>query len=269
MLLNMKTIYTTLPIYDSLAKQAYQRAKRAVTRPPIAISCPEDELPSFQWLDQGDGATSVVRIDLVDENGIVTNITSYFATMPTRHALIADAYFVYAGGALNSSLPCGLGYLKLTTNNALTYYSEWFKAEDVTDYLKIDFYNTCDFYNILYHSGFTQTLWFESETMETSYPIEEEGVKNGEGTFVRTFARQTKKYMVRTLKMPDYMVDVFNRMKLHDTVILTDLQGDENDVYNLEVDHEWLFDDKYYALITLIFDYNETAVVMGCCNNLT
>ncbi len=141
----------------------------------------------------------------------------------------------------------------------LRHYSE--------KYLTIDFHNDCDLGDILYQDGFTQTIWFESETMEPTFPQEEEGVKNGEDRFVRTFARQVKKYLVRTFEMPDFMVDVFNRMKLHESIELTDLDGDTNDVYNLEVDHEYTGDDKYYAKVELIFDYDEAVVIAGCCND--
>jgi hypothetical protein len=123
--------------------------------------------------------------------------------------------------------------------------------------------------DILYHNGFVQTLWFESETIESSFPQEEEGENNGDGRFVRTFARQVKKYLAHTKQMPDYMVDVFNRLKLHDNVELTDLVGDNHKIYNLEVDHEWLFDDKYYAKLDLTFDYNEAIIIGACCENLT
>jgi len=270
----MKTIYTTLPIYDSLAKQAYERSKRAGMDRPIPIICPITELPSFQWMDNGDGCSSVSSIELVDFYGDSTDITGYFASMPISHPITGDIYFVYIGGALNSSLPCGLGYLKITMNSAKVYYSEWFDAEGVynglgysSKYLQIIFTNTYDFGDILYHTGFTQKAWFESETMEQSYPTDEEGSKDGRGMYIRTFARQVKKYLARTVTMPDYMVDVFNRMKLHDTITLIDLVGDVNTVYNLEVEHEWLWDDKYYAKIELTFDYDETVVTSGCGNN--
>jgi len=270
----MKTIYTTLPIFDKLEKQVYQRARHAGMDQPKPIICPLNELPSFQWLDNGDGCLSVSTIELFDFYGNSTLITGYFASLPISHAITGDTYFVYIGGALNNSLPCGLGYLKITMNNAKKYYSEWFDAEDVyngigysSKYLIIDFTNTYDFGDIYYQSGFSQKLWFESETMESSYPVEEEGAKDGRGRFIRTFARQTKKYLARTVTMPDYMVDVFNRMRLHDTVTLTDLVGDTYDVYNLEVEHEWMGTDKYYAKIDLSFDYDETVVVSGCGNN--
>ena len=136
-------------------------------------------------------------------------------------------------------------------------------------YLTINFSNTCDIGDLVYQNGFEQTTWLETEAMEMSFPQEEEGQKNGEGGFVRTFARQVKKYLARTKALPAYMIEVFNRMKLHDTIEIIDQVGDINTAYNLEVDHEWLWDDKYYARADLGFDYDETFVVGGCCNNLT
>lgn len=264
----MKTIYTTLPIYDKIAKQAYERARKGGIDKPKPIHCPLDELPSFQWKDNGDLATSVSEILLIDIEGNAIDITAYFVTLPTLVALTSVSYFVYEGGVLLHAMDCGLKYLQITTDNAKVYYSDWFDVEDTTtDYLKISFTNTCDLGNILYQTGFVQKLWFKSEPMEAIFPMEEEGIKNGKGRVIRTFARQVKKYLVRTNMMPDYMVDVFNRMKLHDTVYMTDLVGDYNEMLNLEVDHEWVNQDKYYAMINLTFDYDEIFIVSGCCNN--
>jgi hypothetical protein len=263
----MKTIYTTLPIYDKKEKQCYERSKHAVKDSLIAIHCPVDELPAFQWKDDGDGCTSVSAVKLIDADASELDITTYFAALPSLFALTSGSYFIYKCVHLNTSMECGLHYLKITMNNAKVYYSEWFIADSVTNLLKITFYNTCDLYNIIYQDDFIQYLWFMSEPMEPSFPLEEEGIKNGEGTFVRAFARQTKKYTLKTFEMPDYMVDVFNRMKLHNNIEIIDLVGDTNDVYNLEVEHEWLWDANYYAIITLTFDYDETVIISGCCNN--
>ena len=268
----MKTLITTLPIYDKIAKQCYERSKHEAGMHPVI--CPIERLPSFMWLDDGDGATSITEVILYDESGVVSDITGDL-TIAT-HAVTGDVYFYYEGDDLSSALNPGIYYLKLTTDNAKVYYSEWFKADCVYDetdystkYLIINFSNTCDLGEILYHEGFTQTIWFQSDTMESSFPIEESGQNNGNGRFVRTFARQVKKYLTKTLAMPDYMVDVFHRLKLHDTVELIDLVGDTHDVYNLEVEHEWLFDDKYYAKLDLTFDYDEVVVISACCNNIT
>ena len=199
---------------------------------------------------------------------------------------LPQVYLVDPGVAIMSNqvaLAAGLNEITLTAtgtgdytlhinnNNTSTFaMSEIVVYREYSEkYLTINFSNTCDLGDILYDDGLLQTIWFESETMEPSFPQEEEGINNGDNRFIRAFARQIKKYVARTKEMPAFMVDVFNRMKLHDTVSLIDLVGDENTVYNLEVEHEWLDNDKYYTIITLTFDYDEAFVVAGCCNNLT
>jgi len=278
----MKTIYTVLPIYDRVIKQCYERGRAGISAAqPVPVICPLHRLPSFQWLDNGDGATSVTRVDTIELNGTTTNITGKF-TLPGmifRTATATDAYFTYSGDTLLSNLTEGIYYLKITMDNAKIYYSDWVHPTCVfsdsglpptatysTKYLIINFSNSCSIGNTFYPVGFTQTIWFESDTLENTYPMEEKGVENGEGRFIRTFARQMKKYTAKTKAMPDFMVDVFNRLKLHDAVTLTDLVGDTNTVFNLEVEHEWQGDDKFYARIDLTFDYDESIVIGGCCS---
>lgn len=385
----MKTIYTTLPIYDKIEKQCFQRARKAVTNKVVPVITPRHRLPSFQWKDESDGATTVLKIEMIDTAGAITDITTYFPELPVSFVITGDVYFQHKGETLKYLLDPGLYYLKIQAQDAggfyFYYWSEWFlvtcvytnlisswvndtynifdtsgtaittamegsavtniaqsgesfymrKGESVTlisyftlgyddipdvylehsnietfiaglnvitltateegltkvylksinttnfslsevfvfrnysaKYLTINFSNTCDLGDILYQDGFAQTVWFESETMEPSFPNEEEGQKNSDGKFFRTFARQVKKYLSRTMEMPDFMVDVFNRMKLHDTISITDLVGDTYTLHNLEVEHEWLWDDKYYAKIDLTFDYDETVLISACCSNI-
>ena len=270
----MKTIITTLPIYDKIAKQCYERSKRSGNG-IVPIICPRHRLPSFQWLDDTDGAASVTKIELINESLTATDITAKF-TLPDMIPL-EDDYFSYSGDTLLALLDEGLYYLKITMNDSHIYYSDWFRITCIFDdglppaitysdkYLIFNFTNNCDLGDISYANGFTQALCLESEPLESFFELDEEGQNNGEGRFVRTFARQVKKYVVRSGIVPDYMVDVFERMKLCGTVTLTDLVGDVHTVYNLEVEHEWLFNDKYYAKIDLTFDYDESVVVGACC----
>jgi hypothetical protein len=525
----MKTIYTSLPIYDRLEKQCFEKGKKGGFNTPVPIVCPRHRLPSFQWNAEADNMGAVTKVELIDQQGetyngntgikewtngtfdsvstngleilsavnmaaapdahnanmlttasynyhahagevirfkgtlditagtpstmpqiiffnnsgaegasvslaegvneithtvlansatlnpsdglqigitaiskvtftltdveiTVDTINQLFPTLPATTVLTTDTYYSYNGDTLNYLLPVGIYYLKITTANGFILYSDWFKVDCVYEniitvwtnvdydtfssnnttilsainnagtatmlssaisvtkgevitvvlfltsnsgelptvdiinssggaslsgipivlsaglnilnftiignatgqiinynaaaanfstsevlvqrsysekYLTINFHNDCDLGDILYSEGFDQTIWFESETMEPSFPQEEQGMTNGDGRFVRSFARQVKQYIARTKEMPSFMVDVFNRMKLHDTVELIDLVGDVNDVYNLEVGHQWIGDDKYYTNIDLTFDYNEAFVIAGCCNNLT
>jgi hypothetical protein len=384
----MKTIMTSLPIYDKIEKQWFERGKKGGVDKPVPVLSPRHRLPSFQWLDDGDGCNHVDKIELIERDLSSTNITTYFVALPSSHAITGDKYFSYDGDTLNYLIETGTYYLKITMDNNKIYYSDWFRTEciyenlltsllnvsydtfdidgisltsvintggddngssnlftvtsgetikimfnltlnsgqlptiyiansgwvlfsqvdavaglneltlvptfsgdaririrntaasnfstgeihvyreSISNYLIINFSNTCDIGDILYHDGFTQTLWLESEPMETTFPIDDKGVEDGEGRFIRTFARQVKKYSIKTKELPGFMVDVFHRMRLHDDIELTDLVGDDNEVYNLEVEHEWLWDDKYYAQISLTFDYNEVFIVAGCCNNI-
>src|SRR5512133_683476 len=67
----MKTIYTCLPIYDKVSKQCFRRATVAKTSgydKVVPTVTSRHRLPSFQWLDDGDGAASVSTIELMDIN---------------------------------------------------------------------------------------------------------------------------------------------------------------------------------------------------------
>ena len=161
--------------------------------------------------------------------------------------------------------------IRITNTSAANWStSEVLVMRDYSEkYIRIVFSNTCDLGDIVYDDGLEQTLWLETEPMENLYPLDEEGAKDGEGKFIRSFGRQVKKYIARTKEVPSFIIEVLYRMILHDSIELTDLVGDTNTVQNLEVEHEWLGDDKYYGKADLTFDYDEVFVIGGCCNNIT
>lgn len=384
----MKTIYTVLPIYDRLSKQCYERARHIGGDKDmiVPVITPQHCLPSFQWLDVSDAADHVDSIEMIDINGVSTDITTYFVTLPTGTAFGTDEYFYYSGDTLNWSLPPGIYYLKITMNNLYIYYSDWFQVEcvfpnlavsftsttydtftqytamsfraiqstpgseyaytneialnnvetltvifyysnisgqkptfylnnslghndaetinaglneftftteigatwgrfyflndDDTDYeisdftvirnysekyLKLSFSHSCNLGDIVYADDFEQVLYLESETMEPVFPYVEKGQENGYGKFIPTWQRQDKNFVIRTLLIPQFIVDVLHRLKLHDTITITDLVGDTSTIEDIEVEHEWQFDDKYYALATLTVGIGEEIVITGCC----
>lgn len=130
----MKTVYTTLPIYKALQDQYYERglANNAETR--AFVYCPKHRLPSFQWMDDGDGCASVTSVYLTDGE-TSTNITSYFPSLASNIELVTsvagDDYFIYGGTTLNYALPEGTWYLKITMDTNHVYYSDWFMVQCV------------------------------------------------------------------------------------------------------------------------------------------
>ena len=84
----MKTIYTTLPIYDKIEKQCYERSKRSGNG-IVPIVCPRHRLPSFQWKDDGDAVADGMRIDLINdqydgsEESLASTWTAFAGTYDT------------------------------------------------------------------------------------------------------------------------------------------------------------------------------------------
>ncbi|MEN6569060.1 MAG: hypothetical protein ABFC18_03505, partial [Rikenellaceae bacterium] len=188
---------------------------------------------------------------------------------------------MYLVGLSNEvQLTAGLNEITFTaTGNADTAYmtvtnktaGNWSITEAILiniyseKYLTINFSHSCNLGDLLYEDGLEQTLYLETEAMEPTFPYTEKGQENGYGQFVPTWQRQEKNYIIRTLLIPQFIVDVLHRLKLHDTVEIIDLVGDTWTVKSIDVEHDWQFDDKYYALATLTVDLNETIVITACC----
>ncbi len=384
----MKTVITTLPIYKALRDQCYERGKANGCPTFAPIQTPKHRLPSFQWMDDGDGATQVASIYLVDIAGILTDITSYFIALPTLYTSDAgDEYFIYNGDTLNYALPNGHYYLKIIMDTNHVYYSDWFTVDcvychfaeqfvnnsfdiftvdgttvssgidagagayaDSTPYqtvylgqqisvilyltsagattpsfsvvsasagvisnvatsvnglneltltttaaaedafirmqcsatcmfstseilvhtqfacgfVTLSFSNCCNLGDLLYEDDFYQTLWILSDNIEQTFPYAERGQENGEGRFIPTFRRQDKNYIIRLAIVPQFLVDVLYRLKMHDVITYIDQVGDAYNVESVDIEHEWIA-DKYYASVSIILDLGEGVNAWGCC----
>ena len=136
-------------------------------------------------------------------------------------------------------------------------------------YLKFEYWNTCDLGNIYYMGG--QHFWFylDGDVMEPFHEETEDGQENGDGDFIPTFRRGMKRYRIRTGLVPDYMVDAIQRMKLHDHIELTFKTGEIEQIYNVDVEMEWVFEKMcHQATVVLTFDMDEKIVIGACCDNL-
>lgn len=381
----MKTINIVLPIYDRLIKQPYERSKHAGIDDPVPVISARHHLPAWQYNVETTVVGAVTKIELVNREGVATDITTYFPTLSDDVTVGTDTYYKYDGDTLNYLLPAGLFYLQITHANGYVYYSDWILVDcvytnvidswqyhtydtytisgtaivsavqttagskvmqtsyfttyigetinilfnfhqvsgqkptfwfsdgtatqtitfaeganqltvttvrdstqcsfnfmndaasswSITEffvyrnysekYLKLAFEHSCDLGEITYDDGFSQVLYLETETMEPTFPYTEKGQENGYGQFVPTFQRQDKLYLIRTGLIPQFIVDVLHRLKLHDTVTLTDLVGDSWTVKEIDTEHEWQFQDRYYAIATITVNLGEGIVVTGCC----
>jgi hypothetical protein len=203
----------------------------------------------------------------------------------TQHSGAAPTMYIYYGGVISDihTVTAGLNdHTFVTTagydtarlyidNDAGANFSmtEVLVMRTYSDkYLSIDFKHSCNLGEIIYEDGFEQILFLETETMEPVFPYTEKGQENGYGQFIPTFQRQEKNYVIRTLLIPQFIVDVLHRLKLHDTIAITDLVGDLWTVKSIDVEHEWQFSDKYYATAILTVDVGEEIVTTACCTDI-
>lgn len=120
----MKTIFASLPFYDSTDKQDVNR-----TFATQHIHCPTNELPSFLINCESD-TIATVDVYLVDCDGTETDITSYLPEDPYEVTVDSDAYLQYDGGVLLTELPQGVYYLRVETSGK-SYYSEHLTVSNI------------------------------------------------------------------------------------------------------------------------------------------
>ena len=124
------------------------------------------------------------------------------------------------------------------------------------DYLKIEYTNTYDFLErILYQKGFRQILYLDADVKKPEYPIEEEGVENGEKEFNPTFLKWQKRYQFEVYA-PEFLVDALTTLPLHDNVWITFQNDESNLITDIDVDVDWE-------------DLGETEKTHGCFAKVT
>ena len=185
--------------------------------------------------------------------GVISNVATSTAglnelTLTTTQA--ADDVFIRIQNT---------GVANFTTSEILIY------TQYACGYVTLSFSNCCNLGNLLYEDDFVQTLWLKSDNIEQAFPYVEKGQENGEGRFIPTFRRQEKTYIIRTDIIPQFLVDVLHRLKMHDVMTYVDQVGDAWNVQSVDVEHEWQFEDKYYATASITLDLGEEIVAFGCC----
>jgi len=231
-------------------------------------------------IDAGAGAyadsTPVQSVYFGQTISVILYLTTSGATMPS-FSVVSTSLGVISNVATAAA---GLNELTLITTRAVDDCAIRMQTSGATNFstteilihtqyacgfVTLSFSNCCNIGDIIYENDFVQTLWIKSDNIEQQFPYVEKGQENGDGKFVPTFRRQEKMYMIRTEEIPQFLVDVLQRLRLHDVITYIDQVGDAFNVETVETEHEWVFEDKYYATASITLDLGESVVVMGCC----
>lgn len=207
---------------------------------------------------------------------LITNLTLNSGQVP-KIKLYSDGLEISAEYALAS----GINDISITATGDseeayITLYNTGASNFSLTDvqlirtfsdqYLTFIFSHSCDIGDYYYSGGLEQTMYLETEPLEPNFPYVEKGLENGFGTFIPTWQRQDKTYIIRTLYVPQFIVEVLHRLKIHDSVEIIDLVGDEFTVESINTEQDWQGEDKYYALATITVNLGEKIIVTACCS---
>lgn len=254
----MKTIYASLPFYNSESKQDKVR-----TSSVIPVHCPKEELPPFLIKLTTDTVATITSIKLVSCTGVETDITSgYFSSFPSAIASTATAmgtYIQYNGGALAQNLPLGSYYLKLTKSDA-TYYSDWISVHNMSSpmekFCTIVFSNTDNIGDLRYEGSFAQKVWLDAVLNNPTHEIIATGEER-DGIFIAE--KMVSKYIHSIITyVPKGIYRCLVRLSQHDSITITDELGDTYtpDVGNITIDPpEWV--EFGIARIVIRFNDNE------------
>lgn len=106
---------------------------------------------------------------------------------------------------------------------------------------KLEWTNPCDLSDMFYQNGFKQVLYIDSDILkmcgalsEPNYDLTEEAVTSGENDVIPTFQHLEKRYQLSFLAN-EFMCDALTMLPMHDDVSLTDPNGIQSKIGDIEV----------------------------------
>lgn len=257
-----------LKFYDSLAKQSHRKSYAYNNIIPLVTKV--GWIPPFQFVIPAhlyNNASDVSEFKLYDakSNVYITDISSNASSFIRT----IDEYkvFTYTGGRLESIIPEGFYYLKISSNNGglWTYYSEVFCFTNVTkDCIEIEYWNETGNFAIkngiiAFPGDFHFKLLLKTEIGKPEYNFEEESTKRLGYAFVESqVSKKTYKFNVI---VPEYICDALRLVRLCDNKIIR-CKDDEYEAISFEMEAEWQTQGDL-ASVTCEFETDNVVVSIG------
>ena len=122
----------------------------------------------------------------------------------------------------------------------------------MNDLVLIEYSNSVDFGDILYHNGFENRVYLNADVSKPTYELEEEGTEDADGEFSPTFQKWAKKYSIQFYAQ-EFLADALTLMTLHDQVYVTLKNGENSQVLDIDVEPVWDNNIECWAEVTMTF----------------
>lgn len=239
----MALIYNELPTafvwYDKKEKQQRYR-ENAQQSTSYKLISPNGRLLPFQFrLDNpSTGGPVSWKLYRADDDTLAADISSYMSYI-VGIRLDTGLYATHLGTDMQFNVEgeeidvmpedCYYSVIEFSTGVEgvyVSHYSEIFMmVADLSKYIKIEYWNTCDIDPIAYNIPLLKQLVYLDTFIHASEPeIEEDGERDGQDQIIPTFQKMVVKYRFSVV-VPDYMKIAIVSMQMHDNVILTTENG--------------------------------------------
>jgi hypothetical protein len=272
-----RQLYQPLPIYETL-EESYYKNKCASCHSSVIYD--KNHLPAFIIERENNFFNRFFDITLVNKDtgaeitDIETGLSPTIVTYTDEEGNLTDQCLFKEIEV--DSLPCGYYRLKITDNDK-TWYSEIYKIVDidtaVLSHNKLQWRNDCYLNDIMYPDApdfyFGTYLEDITKICEPDYEFELTVQKNNLGKERPKFQSMKKTYRLDTGLIPEYLVDAFNFMRIHETIKIFPI-GEDASVYDYSVENfntsnpSWT-DNGCETNIEFRFVRDSSIIKTGCC----
>jgi len=194
-------------------------------------------------------------------------------------------YIIYCGEELATPIPVGCYYSIIRDENNQLFFSEIITVinfePNSSPYFILEWYNSCDFEDIFYKDNsffcaqYKNRLYLEDAVLtRPEYPFKEEGEEDGNSNFNTTFQKLQKNVSLICYKLPEFIVDALQGIRLHDAINYwypmrqNQLVLDNSvNIKSVETSVEYVVNDCF-ANVTLKMLLNELFVDETCCKEI-
>lgn len=263
-------------------RHIYQFRKQGDGYCPYKLYAPKDRLLPFQiFIPISEGA-DMGDMDINDMffyncNGSYHSELGDYANLYNEFELKQEygvgVWIIYKGQNPITAMNFAGGYyyfvIQLNNNNGREVISELFYVpcdNDFAKLVKFEFWNTCDFANVIYQTGFKNYCYFDTTLLKKEPTIEETGFENGFGEFQLTSSRMINTYKFQEI-VPEFLVDALVFMKMHNEIHITIPEVNQTSKFAVKKIGQGWDNDGMLCDVTLELEQEQRLYKGSCCEN--
>lgn len=267
-------IKTPFRVYDSLDKQDHLLKGNDIGSFEL-VSFKDSILP-FQFLVPSATIPSITSWKIGYASGeVYLDISSQSGLIELRQK--ADepiVYVVFKGGGMTLDMAPGRYFFEITIDGS-TYFSEIFTvlcnsplwADTESDFLRLEWGNSCDLGPILYQTGFKNILLLDTDIDNEAPALEQEGEEDNAGNFHPTSQKYVENLSF-TEVVPFYLGEALVLMAMHNDVVMTTKNGVYSGAIREIAPALEMMEGTSLYRYTAKFQQDSKYFVGGCCSNM-